>query len=458
MSLVDWGRLVMKKTGMGRWFSLLMTSVIAIGSMPAVPAASANSTALNIAKVQLEPSEINAERTVTVDVQIEGNEEGFLAAEFGIVYDSRLTLDSVVQGTALANLFAYADNPDSDYIWFSGAAGSKSASATKGRQPMMSLVFTLPEDYAAGDSYYIGYTWDGLDGKQAYWYSDKRVNDIDSVSGHSITGSISIPDPDAPQISASSLRMNQGETAQLELTNFTGTPLWYSDRGSIADVDNEGCVSAYSPGTATVYCIAGTVMLTCDVTVTKEYYYSVIGDSSIMLTDPENEVYLEYPSPQGTVVWMSTQSGIVKVVNGKLTGIKNGVAQIVATCNNVTYVRQVIVNFPDPEPTEDETLPFTTEPIAETVVPPVTDHVEPTVASVTDKTEYSSGDLNGDNKVGILDVIILNQNLMIGSPLDEGAKDAADVLEDGVINEADSLTIPKYVVELIPSLPVKPSA
>ena len=320
----------------------------------------------------------------------------------------------------------------------------------------MTLVFTLPENYAAGDSYYIGYTWDGLDGKRAYWYSDKKVNDISTVSGHSITGSISIPDPNAPQLSASAIRMNQGETTSLELTNYTGMQIWYSDRGNIADVDNDGCITAYSPGTATIYCIAGTVMLTCDVTVTEEYYYSIIGESPIVLTNPENEVYIEYPSPQGTVVWMSTHSNIVKVENGKLTGLKNGTAQIVATCNNVTYVRQVVVNFPEPESTEPVTAALPTEPVVETDVAPVTDHVEPTVASMTDKIEYSSGDMDGDGKVGILDVIILNQNLMIGTPLADGAKSAADVMKDGVINEIDSLTILKYVVELIPSLPVIP--
>ena len=73
-----------------------------------------------------------------------------------------------------------------------------------------------------------------------------------------------------------------------------------------------------------------------------------------------------------------------------------------------------------------------------------------------EKDAYDSGDLNGDDKVGILDVIILNKNLMIGTPLDTSAVDAADALKDGVINETDSLTILKYVVELIPSLPLIP--
>ena len=77
----------MKRTGMRRWLSLLMTSVIAAGSMPVLPAEAAQNTALNIAKVQIEPSEVNEERTVAVDVHIEGNEDGFLAAEFGIAYN-----------------------------------------------------------------------------------------------------------------------------------------------------------------------------------------------------------------------------------------------------------------------------------------------------------------------------------------------------------------------------------
>ena len=446
----------MKNTGMRRWLSLLMTSVIAVGSMPAVPAAAAQNTALNIAKVQIEPSEINEDRTVEVELHIEGNENGFLAAEFGVAYDSRLTLDSVVNDTAPGNLFVYVDNPDSNCIWFSGASGNAQAASASGRYTLMTLVFTLPEDYAVGDAYYIGYTWDGLDGKHAYWYSQPKVNSIDILSGRSITGSISIPDPEAPQLSDAVLRMNQGASFDLKLQNYTGTAIWYSDRGTIADVDNEGRVTAYSPGTATIYCIAGTAMLTCDVTVTKEYYYPLIGDSAIILTDPENEVYIEYPDPQGTVVWMSTKPEYVTVEGGKLTGLQNGSSQIVGTCNGVTYVREVIVNYPPQDKTEPDTEPPQTETVIETDLPPVTDHVEPTVASMTDPALYSTGDLNGDDKVGILDVIILNKNLMIGTPLDTSAVDAADALKDGVINETDSLTILKYVVELIPSLPLIP--
>ena len=442
-----------------RCIAVAVTSAVAAISLPIMPAAAVQNISLNIAKVQVTPSQLEESRTVAVELHIDGNEEGFLAAEFGIAYDNRLLLDSVVQDTAPGNLFVYADNPDSDYIWFSGASATKAASATNGRYTLMTLNFTLPETAVVGDSYYIGYTWDGLDGKDAYWYSDKGVNEAETLSGHSITGSISIPDPQAPKLSDSALRMNRGETTKLELSNHDGVVNWFSDRGNIADVDNDGNVTAYNPGTATIYCIAGTSMLTCDVTVTKEYYYSIVGDSPITLTDPENEVYVEYPSPQGMVVWMSTRPDIVTIDNGLLTGVKNGTAQIIGTCNNVTYVRAVIVAYPEPETNEPETDPLQTESLDETDVPPLTDHIEPTVASVTDTClppDRTSGDLNGDGSVSILDVIILNQNLMIGTPIDESARAAADVLRDGVINEADSLTILKYVVELVPALPIVP--
>ncbi|MCR4645398.1 MAG: dockerin type I repeat-containing protein [Oscillospiraceae bacterium] len=449
----------MKKSAFMRCIAIAVTSAVAAISLPTIPAAAVQNISLNIAKVQVTPSQLEESRTVAVELHIDGNEEGFLAAEFGIAYDNRLILDSVVQDTAPGNMFVYADNPDSDYIWFSGASASKAASATNGRYTLMTLNFTLPETAVVGDSYYIGYTWDGLDGKDAYWYSDKGVNEAETLSGHSISGSISIPDPNAPKLSNDTLRMNRGETFQLELTNYTGAANWFSDRGNIADVDNDGTITAYNPGTATIYCIAGTSMLTCDVTVTKEYYYSIIGDSPITLTDPENEVYVEYPNPQGMVVWMSTRPDIVTIDNGRLTGVKNGTAQIVGTCNNVTYVRAVMVAYPEPETSEPVSDPLQTESLDETDVPPLTDHVEPTVASVTDTClppDRTSGDLNGDGNVSILDVIILNQNLMIGTPIDDSAKAAADVLRDGVLNEADSLTILKYVVELIPALPLVP--
>ena len=63
------------------------------------------------------------------------------------------------------------------------------------------------------------------------------------------------------------------------------------------------------------------------------------------------------------------------------------------------------------------------------------------------------GDMNGDKKLTIVDVIMLNQNIMFGAPLTDEAKKNADVDQNGKIDETDSLNMLKAVVEII-TLPV----
>ena len=64
------------------------------------------------------------------------------------------------------------------------------------------------------------------------------------------------------------------------------------------------------------------------------------------------------------------------------------------------------------------------------------------------------GDVDGNGIVDILDVIALNKNLMTNDPISEQGRLNADVDNNGVVNETDSLNILKAIVELI-TLPVK---
>ncbi len=65
-----------------------------------------------------------------------------------------------------------------------------------------------------------------------------------------------------------------------------------------------------------------------------------------------------------------------------------------------------------------------------------------------------SGDVSGDGEVDIMDVITLNKFLLGSASLDDSERACADVDQNGVIDETDSLNILKYVVELIRVLPV----
>lgn len=84
---------------------------------------------------------------------------------------------------------------------------------------------------------------------------------------------------------------------------------------------------------------------------------------------------------------------------------------------------------------------------------------DPTEAS-TDKpdvpveTNPSLGDVNEDDDVDLVDVILLNKYLMIGTEVSEAGLRNADVDLNGDADEVDSLNILKYIIKLV-ELPVK---
>ncbi len=92
----------------------------------------------------------------------------------------------------------------------------------------------------------------------------------------------------------------------------------------------------------------------------------------------------------------------------------------------------------DPTAPTDETKPTPTD--------------DDTTAPAPDGVVY--GDVNEDGEIGIMDVILLNRNLMVGAKISEQGMINADVNKDGKTDAVDSLNILKAVVQLI-TLPVE---
>jgi hypothetical protein len=74
-----------------------------------------------------------------------------------------------------------------------------------------------------------------------------------------------------------------------------------------------------------------------------------------------------------------------------------------------------------------------------------------TTTTTTVTTANKKGDLNGDGKVDILDVIRLNKSLLGVEQLTDAQTAAADVDGNGKVESNDSLLILKYVLEMIDS-------
>ena len=418
-----------------RLLSILMAGALLCCAAPAAPvtAAAADPSVLSIEKVMYTVpaatgGEEDADRLlVDVPIRVDGNEEGFLAAEFGVTYDSRLTVAGVKADAPLSTM-GYADSPENDLIWFACAAASPEDTATQQRASLITVTFSLPEDVAVGDQYYIGMTWDGVDGTPSCWYADKGKDMIDEMRARSIDGSITIPDPSAPQLSARELEMDRGSTSVLTVSNYDGSVIWLSDHEDIVTV-TDGTVTAHAPGRATVYAYAGTTLLSCDVTVSESYHYSMKDPGEIGLTDPSAEVYLLFPDAVGSISWLSSSPEIVTVErSGLVRGLKNGSAMIFATSNGVTYTRTVTVAYP----------------------------VQETNDTQTSQGKYPCGDVDNNKTLSIMDVILLNKSLLGGVSLTDSQRACADVMHDGIIDTTDGLTLLKAVVKLVEALPVEP--
>ena len=62
--------------------------------------------------------------------------------------------------------------------------------------------------------------------------------------------------------------------------------------------------------------------------------------------------------------------------------------------------------------------------------------------------------MNDDGEVDILDIISMNKGILSQKNFTIMERKAADVDNDGKVTPTDSLNVMKYIVQLIPDLPV----
>lgn len=469
----------MKSSCFLKTFSVITAAILTVCSIAPCSARCDNSPSLKIEQVEIEDPAANG-GSVAVDVSISGNTGGFLATSFGIQYDTALTLTEVVCLNTVGSAHSAFSNPERSLIWFSGAAGTADSTIShEAEETMFTLYFTLPEDAAPDCNYPISFCWTMANGKQGYWHTGDRTNILGNLQSSAKNGGISIPNANAPKLSQTELHLKVGEEQTLSILNYDNTVAWVSDNPAVADV-NEGVVRAVSPGSCNIYAAFNSSFLICPVTVTNETSYDITQTDVIYIRDPNQTVVVEYPTSEGTVTWISDNTSVVTVNNGYLTGIQNGTATVYAICGETISTVQVIVEFGDTEPTTESTEPTTeptepttepteptTEPTESTTEPtePTTEPTEPTTEPTepsTDETEtsmdddtYGNGDVTQDGKINILDVISLNRNLLTGETLNDQQRNAADVDCNASINPADSLIILKYIISLVPSLPLE---
>ena len=195
-------------------------------------------------------------------------------------------------------------------------------------------------------------------------YSDRAAEIIIKSGDKSITMDITqkaspfVP-VTAVKLSASSLALTEGDVARLTATVEPAdatdkTVVWSSDSPEIAEVDQEGNVTAKSEGEAVITAVSGDVSGTCTVVVSKRIIpvtsVTVIPEY-VELTEGDSKALMVRIQPSDatdkTVVWSSDAPEIVEVSDGgRITAVSEGTAVITATSGDVSGTCTVVVSKP----------------------------------------------------------------------------------------------------------------
>ena len=193
-------------------------------------------------------------------------------------------------------------------------------------------------------------------------YSDRAAEIIIKSGDKSITMDITqkaspfVP-VTAVKLSASSLALTEGDVARLTATVEPAdatdkTVVWSSDSPEIAEVDQEGNVTAKSEGEAVITAVSGDVSGTCTVVVSKRIIpvtsVAVIPEY-VELTEGDSKALMVRIQPSDatdkTVVWSSDAPEIVEVSDGgRITAMSEGTAVITATSGDVSGTCTVVVS------------------------------------------------------------------------------------------------------------------
>ena len=338
----------MKRFGYIKFISACVSAAILIAGIPFVTSSAVTAPKLTIQSQSFTPTELPADRTAILDVSIAGNTSGFVAGSFGIAYDNALIYRDVEAADSAGETFEIIANEEQHIIWFVSASGSPYKTGDV-EETIFQLTFALSSEAENGGNFPVQFVWKGLDGSPAYWYAEKGKNIVSELQQNAQNGGISIHG--GSTLNYTELRMNQETKQQLILYNAAGTPRWLSTNPRVASVDQNGIVTALSPGECNIRANIDRTFKDCHIIVNEADVYSILDEQALILKNPKRDIVLEYPDAQAPVLWGSFDPASIDIdQNGKLIFAQSGVscmATIYGECNGDAPMRDIYVEYSD---------------------------------------------------------------------------------------------------------------
>lgn len=148
------------------------------------------------------------------------------------------------------------------------------------------------------------------------------------------------------QLSAKEIALENGQSARLKVNSSTGHPVTFkSSKKSIAQVDENGVITAKKPGTATITATVDKISASCKVTVKKPTVS--LSKRSVSLYRNRKVRLTVKSTSNSTPKWKSNKRSVATVEqNGVVTAVKNGSAVITVTVDGVSKSCEVTVKKP----------------------------------------------------------------------------------------------------------------
>ena len=142
-----------------------------------------------------------------------------------------------------------------------------------------------------------------------------------------------------PTLSKKSVTMLSGANTTIKLNKAVGTPIWFSSDESIAEVDENGGITAHSAGNVDIIAQLNGIDYICSVTVKQP----TLSIRKVTLASGKTKKISLKNTGLTNVLWESSDDSVAYVENGMIVAVAPGQAEITTEAGGCTEVCIVTV-------------------------------------------------------------------------------------------------------------------